>query len=84
MTYRGHVEKGVVVLDEGVPLPEGAEVTVDLAEANPAEPSGQTEPNRPSKDAFWGLFADDAELVDQILADIMQDRQRRRLRDVHV
>ncbi|MCG3197311.1 MAG: hypothetical protein GHCLOJNM_01796 [bacterium] len=32
MTYRGHVENGVVVLDEGAELPEGAVVEVDLPE----------------------------------------------------
>jgi hypothetical protein len=35
MTYRGHVKNGVVVLDEPMKLPEGAEVrvdTVDLSE----------------------------------------------------
>ncbi|MCG3197309.1 MAG: hypothetical protein GHCLOJNM_01794 [bacterium] len=30
MTYRGHVENGVVVLDEGAELPEGAVVEVDV------------------------------------------------------
>lgn len=35
MTYRGHVENGVVVLDEPAKLPEGAEVRIELAE--PAE-----------------------------------------------
>jgi hypothetical protein len=30
MTYRGHVENGIVVLDEPVALPEGAPVQVDL------------------------------------------------------
>ena len=84
MPYRGHIENGVVVLDESVPLPEGADVRVDLAEANPAEPSGQTALNPPTKDRFWGLFADDVELVDQILADIMEDRERRRLRHLDV
>ena len=34
MTYRGHVKNGVVVLDEPVKLPEGAEVKVDLAAAS--------------------------------------------------
>jgi len=29
MTYRGHVERGVVVLDEPASLPEGAEVRVE-------------------------------------------------------
>lgn len=31
MTYRGHVEKGAIVLDEPAELPEGAEVTVEIA-----------------------------------------------------
>lgn len=30
MTYRGKVEHGVVVLDPGVELPEGAQVTVEF------------------------------------------------------
>lgn len=32
MTYPGHVQNGAVVLDEPVCLPEGAKVTVALAE----------------------------------------------------
>jgi hypothetical protein len=35
MVARGHVKNGVVVLDEGVRLPEGLEVTVVAAEAPP-------------------------------------------------
>jgi len=31
MTYRGHMEKGVVVFDEPVDLPNGTEVNVKLA-----------------------------------------------------
>lgn len=30
MAIRGHVQNGVVVLDEGVQLPEGQEVTVSV------------------------------------------------------
>jgi hypothetical protein len=30
MTYRGHVENGIVVLDDRVALPEGAPVQVDV------------------------------------------------------
>ncbi len=30
MTYRGHVENGIVVLDDPVALPDGAPVQVDL------------------------------------------------------
>ena len=32
MTYRGHVENGVIVLDDPVVLPEGTGVRVELAE----------------------------------------------------
>lgn len=31
MTIKGHVEDGVIVLDETVPLPEGAMVTILIA-----------------------------------------------------
>jgi hypothetical protein len=33
MTFQGHVKNGVVHLDDGVMLPEGAEVRVELAPA---------------------------------------------------
>lgn len=33
MTYRGHVENGVVILDPRADLPDGAEVEVYLVEA---------------------------------------------------
>jgi hypothetical protein len=32
MTYKGHVENGVVVLDEEANLPEGAEVDIVLVQ----------------------------------------------------
>jgi len=31
MTYRGHIEKGVVIFDEPVALPNGTKVNVTLA-----------------------------------------------------
>lgn len=31
MTYKGHVEKGMIVLDESIPLEEGMKVLVDFA-----------------------------------------------------
>jgi predicted DNA-binding antitoxin AbrB/MazE fold protein len=37
MTYRGRVKNGVVVLDQSVKLPEGAEVRVDLLAGSPEE-----------------------------------------------
>jgi hypothetical protein len=33
MVYRGHVEKGVVVLDEPVVLPDGLAVNVELTQS---------------------------------------------------
>ena len=46
MVYRGHVEKGVVVLDDPVTLPEGLEVTIGLSDVGAAGPtldeSGET------------------------------------------
>lgn len=30
MTYKGHVQNGAIVLDEPVPLPEGAPVKIEL------------------------------------------------------
>ncbi len=38
MTYRGRVKNGVVVLDDSVKLPEGAEVKVNLLAASPETP----------------------------------------------
>jgi hypothetical protein len=40
MVFRGRIEKGVVVLDEDVSLPEGTEVTVVVRSA--PEPRGKT------------------------------------------
>ena len=37
MTYRGHVENGVIQLQGSVVLPEGAEVRVELAAAGKDE-----------------------------------------------
>jgi len=43
MTYPGHVENGLVVLDESVTLPEGASVKVELlVEKKETEDSGPT------------------------------------------
>ncbi len=46
MTYRGRVRNGVVILDDPVSLPEGAEVWVDLrtvlADGGPTKPREPT------------------------------------------
>lgn len=39
MVARGRVQNGVVVLEEGVRLPEGLDVTVHARETAPAAPS---------------------------------------------
>ena len=41
MTYRGHVQNGVVVFDEPAGLPEGAQVRVEVL---PNEPSSSDQP----------------------------------------
>lgn len=38
MTFPGHVKNGVVLLDDGATLPEGAEVRVELAPARGSAP----------------------------------------------
>jgi hypothetical protein len=30
MTFHGHIQNGIIVLDGGIPLPEGAEVEVQV------------------------------------------------------
>jgi hypothetical protein len=40
MTYKGRIREGVVVLEEGVRLPDGTAVTVALADDPPTEPAG--------------------------------------------
>jgi hypothetical protein len=32
MTYRGHIKNGQITLDKAIPMPEGAEVQVELIE----------------------------------------------------
>ena len=65
MVYRGHVENGVIVLDEPAELPEGAAVRVELAEE-------ATGPTLAEKLALFigcldGLPADSAENHDHYL-----------------
>ena len=39
MTYRGHVKNGQILLDRPVPLPDGAEVSVEIVEAADEAPA---------------------------------------------
>jgi hypothetical protein len=39
MTYRGHVKNGQITLDEPVPLPEGAALSIEIVKSADAEPT---------------------------------------------
>ena len=52
MTYHGHIENGLIVLDDSVALPEGAAVTVELCDAT--RPQGDQE--SANSDARGGLM----------------------------
>ena len=43
MVLRGHIENGAVVIDEPTPLPEGAEVRIEIVAPN----QGSQEPEQP-------------------------------------
>jgi hypothetical protein len=66
MTFRGRVRNGVIVLDDGVTLPEGTVVEVELVEA-------PTKPERGSAEAIMqctGTWAGQADEVDRLLAEL--------------
>ena len=44
MTYRGHARKGIVVLDEPVPLPESSAVEIAVLETPHAQIDGNQDP----------------------------------------
>ena len=70
MTYRGHVQNGVVVFDEGIVLPEGISVQVDvLRDQERGEDAGPTlyERLKPVIGAAKGLPPDAALNVDHYL-----------------
>lgn len=46
MTYRGHIRNGVIVIDEPVELPEGAEVRVDVVPDKGGTTAGADEPTQ--------------------------------------
>lgn len=72
MVYRAHVRNGMVVLDEPVALPEGAEVRVDLLEMSSSAGSDDQsltlfERLKPVIGAAHGLPSDAATNVDHYL-----------------
>jgi hypothetical protein len=52
VTYRGKVHQGVVVLQDGINLPDGTEVAVTIA-----SPAIGSHPRQPS-DAIWSALAE--------------------------
>jgi hypothetical protein len=59
MTYRGHVENGVIQLQGSVVLPEGAEVCVEVAAAAGKE---EFDPNAPPiEEKLRAIWADVSE-----------------------
>jgi hypothetical protein len=58
MTYHGTVQNGVILIDGGVRLPEGAEVQIELADG--AQPTADTggEPTIGQKLAALGRWAE--------------------------
>lgn len=69
MVVRGHVRNGVVVLDAGVQLPEGQEVTVQVP--LPHKPSGQSVLAIPtvSMGAMLRPLTSDDDLLEEMLED---------------
>jgi hypothetical protein len=72
MTYRGHVENGVILLEDAPTLPEGAELEIRVVAEELAEPQDQTAPSlyerlRPVIGMAKGLPADASENVDHYL-----------------
>jgi hypothetical protein len=67
MSYKGHVEKGIIVADEPVNLPDGT-----VVEFRPIEPPGGR--HHPDVERFAGVISPDA-------GD--EDEYREHLRDKH-
>lgn len=61
MTYRGHIENGMIVLDEAAHLPEGAEVVVALRSTRKA-----------SLDPF-GICADGPKVSEEDIAEARRE-----------
>jgi hypothetical protein len=58
MTYKGKVENGVILVEEGVRLPEGAEVQIELAEDGKSANDMTGEPTIGQKLAALGRWAE--------------------------
>jgi hypothetical protein len=58
MTYKGKVQNGVILVEEGVRLPEGAEVQIELADGVDAASKKIGEPTIWQKLAELGRWAE--------------------------
>jgi len=72
MSYRGHVENGMVKIDGPVTLPEGASVQIDLVETTAAQSNNEEGPTlydrlKPVIGMAQGLPADASINVDHYL-----------------
>jgi hypothetical protein len=67
MVYRGHIENGVVLVDDAASLPDGARVEIRVL----AEPDGTSAPPERPWMRFSGMIkdlpADASETIDQVL-----------------
>lgn len=77
MVARGRVENGVVVLDKGVRLPEGQEVTVLVPAYVPAAPANPSSPPRSVLDippVSVGRLLIPPDSGDDLLGEMLQGR----------
>lgn len=66
MTFKGHVDNGVIVLDEPATLPDGTHVLIQPEEQERRDPTGIA--------GSW----EDERTADEIIQDIYQARQSKR------
>ena len=64
MVVRGHIRNGTVVLDELVPLPEGAEVRIEVANTGSLPGSGID----PQVARLSGILPRDLDVRDAVIA----------------
>jgi hypothetical protein len=68
MTYRGHIRNGVVVLDDGVDLPDGTVVSVE------AQPAGAPVGSPQAVLEVAGTWRGDRDELDRLLEELRRDK----------
>ena len=77
MTARGHIQNGVVVLEQGVKLPEGQTVTVQPCEPGDRSALSHSVPSHSLLDiapVSLGAVLNDPASDDDLLDDMLADR----------